>query len=140
MQQKIEKNCFWDDWFSIGIVKLSLLRTIYFSSSANKKHSQGLECRKQKLFPTQLTWQWSMNLIKILSCRFQQCLGTFIMSLVEGSSEIGLFRYLSDYVFGVRNIGNTESMTVTFFFKIFKIHSRFKKSSKKVSKRFLFLR
>ena len=45
-----------------------------------------------------------MNMIKVLWCRFQQCLGTFTILLVEASSETGLFRHLSDYVFGVRKI------------------------------------
>ena len=31
------------------------------------------------------------------------------MLLVEGSSETGLFRDLSDYVFGVRNFENTKN-------------------------------
>ena len=39
-----------------------------------------------------------MNHIKALWCRFQQCLGTFTILLVEASSEMGLFRHLSDYV------------------------------------------
>ena len=39
------------------------------------------------------------------------------MLLVEGSSETGVFRHLSDHVFGVRNSGNTKSMRVIFFFQ-----------------------
>ena len=36
MQQKIEKKFFfWDNWFWTGIVKVSLLKTGYFSSAAN---------------------------------------------------------------------------------------------------------
>ena len=37
MKQKFQKKafCFWDNCISIGIVKLSLLRTGYFSSAAN---------------------------------------------------------------------------------------------------------
>ena len=34
-------------------------------------------------------------MIKVLPCRFQQCLGAFIMLLAEVSSEIGLFRHFS---------------------------------------------
>ena len=52
---------------------------------------------------TQLTSQWSMNMIKVLWFRFQHCLGTFTMLLVEGSSQTGLFRQLSNHVFGVCN-------------------------------------
>ena len=42
-------------------------------------------------------------------------LSTFTTLLVEASSEMGLFRHLSDYVFGVRNFDNTKSMRVIFF-------------------------
>ena len=51
----------------------------------------------------------------MLWCRFQEFLGTFTMLLVEGSSETGLFRHWSDYVFGVRNFENTKSTRVIFF-------------------------
>ena len=53
--------------------------------------------------------------------QFQQCLGTFGILVVEASSETGPFRHLSDYVFGVRNFGNTKSMSVIFLFEMFNI-------------------
>ena len=37
---------------------------------------------------------------KVLSFRFQQRFGPFIMLLVKGSSETGLFRHLFNHVFG----------------------------------------
>ena len=43
------------------------------------------------------------------------------MLLLEVLSETGLFKHLSDYIFGVRNFENTESMRVVFLFKMFKI-------------------
>ena len=52
-------------------------------------------------------------------------LGHVYHILVEGSSETGLFRHLSNYVFGVRNFDLTKSMRVIFFFKMFKILTRF---------------
>ena len=79
-----------------------------------------------------------MNLIKVLWCRFQQCLGTFTMLLVEGSSGTGLFRHLHDYVFRVRNFGQTKSMTVIFSFEIFKIYSRCQKGARNSEKAFCF--
>ena len=51
----------------------------------------------------------------MLWSRFQQCLGTFTILLVEVSSETGLFTALSEEVFGVRNFGKTKSVTVIFF-------------------------
>ena len=76
-----------------------------------------------------------MNIIKMLPCRFQQCLGKFSMLLVEGFSETGLFRHLSDYVFGVRKFVNTKSMSVILFFKIFIINCGFQKCSKKIEQK-----
>ena len=38
-------------------------------------------------------------MVRVLAFRFQQCLGLFTMSPVEGSTEAGLFRHLSKHVF-----------------------------------------
>ena len=54
-------------------------------------------------------------MIKVLWCRFQQCLGPFTMILLDRSSETGLLRHLSNHVFGVRNFRNTKSMSVILF-------------------------
>ena len=69
-------------------------------------------------------------MIKVLWCRFQQCLGTFTILLVEESAETGLLRHLDDYSFGVPNIGNTKSMRVIFFSKYLKIKLDFKNAAK----------
>ena len=58
------------------------------------------------------------------------------MFLVEGSSETGFFRHLSKNVFGIRNFGNTKGLRVIFCFKMFKIYTRFQKSSIKLRKKF----
>ena len=49
-----------------------------------------------------------MNIIKVLWCRFEQCLGTFAILLVKGFSQTGLFRHLSDYVFKIRPVLNID--------------------------------
>ena len=77
-----------------------------------------------------------VNMIKVLWCGFQQCLGMFTMLLVEGSSETGLFRHFSNHVFGVHNFGSTKALGVFYDFKMFKIYSRFQKCSKKIRKKF----
>ena len=59
-----------------------------------------------------------VNMIQVLWCRSKPFLGTSTMLLVKGSSEAGLFRHLSDYVFGVRNIANKKSLRIIFFLKI----------------------
>ena len=50
-----------------------------------------------------LVIQWSRNMIMVLRSRFQQCLRTFALMLVEESSEMWLFRHLSDYALGVKS-------------------------------------
>ena len=56
-----------------------------------------------------------MNMIKVLWCRFQQCLGTFTMLLVEGSSEIGLFKhYLTTFSESV--ISEIQKLWGSYFF------------------------
>ena len=77
-----------------------------------------------------------MILINQLSCRFQQWFGMFTMLLVDGSSETGLFRHLSDHVFGGLNFGNTKSMRVIFFPKYLKFILDFKNEAKKREKVF----
>ena len=86
----------------------------------------------------QLTWQWSLNMIKVKLCRFEPCLGTFIMLIVDVSSDMGLFTHLSNYVFRVRVFGNAKAVRVIFFFKMFNIEFRFQKFSKKWRKIFCF--
>ena len=79
-----------------------------------------------------------MNTIQLMWLRFEQCLGTFTMLLVEGSSETGLFRRLSDYVFGIRNFESTKSMRVNLYSKILKFNVYFKNSAKNWEKLFCF--
>ena len=79
-------------------------------------------------------------MIKSMWCRSEPCSGTFTMLLVEGSCETGLFRHLSNHVFGVRNFGNTKAIRVVFCPKMFKIESRFQKSTQKLKKNDFFLR
>ena len=77
-----------------------------------------------------------MNMLKGLRLRFLQCFGTFTMLLVDGSSDTGLFRHLSDHVFGGLNFGNTKSMRVIFFPKYLKFILDFKNEAKKREKVF----
>ena len=89
-----------------------------------------LPCQLETLFSTQLTWQGSVNLIKVLRCRFQQRFSTFSMLLVEGFSERGLFRHLSDYGFRVRNLEIKKLWGSSFFSKCSKFILIFKKAAK----------
>ena len=85
-----------------------------------------------------MTWQWSMNMIKVKLCRFEPCLGTFTMLIFDGSSEMGLFRHLCNYVFRVRNFGNTEGVRVIFFTKCSKLNLDFKNLAKNAENFFFF--
>ena len=66
-------------------------------------------------------------------------MGTFTISLDEASSETGLFRYLCDYIFGLRNFKNTKSMTVNFFSKSLNLFLDFGNVAKNWEKVFWFL-
>ena len=79
-----------------------------------------------------------MNIIQVIWSKFQRCLGTFTMLFSEGSSEAGLFRHLSNLVFGVRKFRNTKAMRVIYFAKTFKVSGRLQKSSRKLRKTFCF--
>ena len=113
-------------------------RILFLDSQCCNKQSQELACQSERLSPTQLSWQWSMNMITVLWCRFQQCLGTFTMVLVRGSSVTRHFRHLSDYVFRVRNIWSTKSMGVIFSWKHLKFNLDFKNAAKIWEKVFRF--
>ena len=129
-------NCIW-----IGVVKLSLLRTGYFSSAANVLTSSTkiLHVNKREFF--QLHWlgsdQWirSRDLMQISTV-----LGYVCHVACQSICEMGLFRHLSDYVFGVRNFENTKSTRVISFSKTFKVWAEFQKISPKSRKRVFFLR
>ena len=74
----------------------------------------------------------------MLSCRFQQCLGTFTILLVEACSETGIFRHLSDYLFRIRSFENTKAVTVIFFSKSSKFNIDLKNAGKIWEKLFSF--
>ena len=79
-----------------------------------------------------------MNMIKVLWCRFQQCLGTFTILLFQASSETGPFRHLDIHVFTLRNFGNTKAVRVIFFSKCSKFQIYFENSAKNLEKVFCF--
>ena len=79
-----------------------------------------------------------MNLINLLWWRFHQCLGTFTIMLVEGSSETALFRHLSGYVVGVRTF-EKKFMRFIFFSKSLKFHLYFKNEVKNWENFFCYL-
>ena len=61
--------------------------------------SEDFAYHSESLFKPELPSQGSINMVKVLSASFEQCFGPFTMLLVEASSETGLFRHFSNYVF-----------------------------------------
>ena len=128
--------CFSDNCTWISIVKLSPVRTRYFLSAANvlKSSPKIWHVNKRDFFQLIL----SMNRIKVLWCRFQQCFATFTMLLVKGLSQTGLLRHLSDYIFIVLNFKITKSMKASFLSKCSKFHLDFKNAAENREKVFSF--
>ena len=136
--ENVAKNwgkVFWflDNGIWIDINKVSLLRRGYLPWAANVLISSPSILHVNKRYFFQLNWLGGDQeyYIKVMWCRFQQCLGTFTVFLVEGSSNMWLFRHLSNYAFGVSNFGNTKAMRIIFSSKTFKVSSRSQKCSKK---------
>ena len=75
-----------------------------------------------------------MNMVKVLSIRFQQPSGPFTMLLVEESSETGLFRHLPNHDFWSHKFKNTSAMRIIFFLTLFKIESHLAKCKKESEK------
>ena len=97
-----------------------------------------MPCQEERIFRTQFSCQWLFNRIKVLWLRFQQCLCPFTMLNVEGSSEMGVFRHLSNHDFRIPNFGIKKAVTVIFHSKCLKINIDFKKAAKKSEKVFCF--
>ena len=113
-------------------------KILFIGSLSVNKQSQDFACQEERLFHTQLSWHWSMNMIKVLWWKFQQCLGTFAMVLVEESSEIGLFKhYLTrsseSVILEIQNLWGSY-----FFSKSSKLNLNFKNTAKNWEKSFCF--
>ena len=74
----------------------------------------------------------------MLWCRFQICFSIFTILVVEESSQTGLFKHLSDYVFGVHKFRKTKSIRVIFFSRCLKFDLDFKNAAKNCEKFFWF--
>ena len=81
--------------------KLSLLRREHSLSVvnglANSAKIQTYD--SERLFQAEIPWQGAINMVKVLPFSFDQYFGLFTILLVEGSSEMGLLRHLSNDVF-----------------------------------------
>ena len=80
-------------------------------------------------------------MVKVLSFSFQQFFGPFTVLLVEGSSETGLLRHLSNHVLRSPYVQKyISSDGHLLFLKMLKIESKFRKCKKELRKYFCCLR
>ena len=87
-----------------------------------------MACQYKRLFRTHFHWHWPMNMIKVLWYRFQQCLVTCTILLVEGSSETSIFKPLSN-TFSESLISELQKLWGScFFHKCSKFNLDFKNS------------
>ena len=120
MQQNLTKTLlFWDNCIWIGIVKLWLLRTGFFSSLANVLTSSPKIPHVSERDLSQLNWIGCYQ-----SIWYRWCDVYFNR----------VFRHLCNYVFRVRNLGNTKAVRVILFFKMFKIKFKFQNFSEQCRK------
>ena len=91
---------FLETYLWIGCGKSSLLQTVYLLLAVHVLTvSPKIWHIIERHIPTQYLPNWLEDMMKVLSCRFQQCLGCFNILTVEGCSETGDFRHLTNHVF-----------------------------------------
>ena len=132
MHKKIEKKVF------VFAIKSCLhwivstkKRVLVIGSQCVNQKSKDFACHYQWLFSTQFPSQWSTNMVKELALRVNQCFGPFTMLREDGSTQMGLFRHLSNHVFRGPQFWKYTS------YKIFNIWCKFEKF-KKYSEFFFF--
>ena len=77
-------------------------------------------------------------MVKVLLFSFEPSFGQFTMLLVEGSSETGLFRHLSNRISCSPYVQNYFNYERQIFLKRFKIESKFRKFKEKTENIFRF--
>ena len=90
---------------------------------------------QERHFAAELPSQWPIIMVKVLPFRFQN---SFPCYLSKGPLKWDFLHIYLTTVFRVRKIKNPSAMRVIFFFKIFKIESKFGKWEKKSRKSFFF--
>ena len=118
-----EKNfCFRDTCIWIGCVKLPLLKREYFwlPLSVLGKCLEILHITNRDL-ASQLPSKWSINMVKVLSFKFQQISARFPCCFPKDPLKRDFLDIDVTMFFGVRNFGNTSAMRVILFLKMFKI-------------------
>ena len=71
-------------------------------------------------------------MVRVLSFSFEQYFSAFTMLLVEGSSETGFLRHLSNDVFWTLKFKNTSGRSVILFKKCSKLNLNLENAKKKL--------
>ena len=79
-----------------------------------------------------------MHMVKLLSLRLNQCFGSFTILPIEGSSEPGLFRHLSNHIFWTPSFPKYISYGDHLFWKCSKFDVDLKNAQKNSQKPFCF--
>ena len=104
-------NCIW-----INCLELSLLGSECLLSAVNVLRNSIMQ-----FFPTQLSSQWSINMVKVVWFIFRQCFVPSQCCLSKGPLKREFLDIYFTTCFGVRNFENTSTIRVIFLLKIFKI-------------------
>ena len=125
---------FWDKWIGIGIVKLSVLRTTYFSSAANVLRSS---TKIKRVIRVNFSNSLSMGAIN----KFDKGAVTQISTVLGHVYHVACWRVFWNGTFYTffSNFKKTKSMRVMFIFKMLRVSARFQKWSKKLRKSFCWL-
>ena len=127
----------WDNSLWIGIVKLPLLKKDTFYRQSICYQTVPTFCVWIKeIFSNSTDFAGINEYDKSILMQISTEPGHVYHVPCRGSSETGIFRHLSDHVFGVRNLKNTKSMRLIFFFKSLKLKLDFKNAEKNSEKAF----
>ena len=85
-----------------------------------------LHITKRQFFPTQLPSQWSMNMVKVVRFRFQQCWLPLTFCFTKGFMKRDFLEIWLTTFYVARNFGNTSALRMIFFSKCSKFNIDFK--------------
>ena len=129
MQKKIQKIFF---NFYINAFEFVAINSLFYwekilliSCQYVNKQSQNSRYNYERLFGAQCLSKSSKNMKKLLTSWFKQCFGPINMFTVRKCSHTGLFRHLSNPLFGVHNSRKISPMRLLFSSKYSKSYENF---------------
>ena len=118
---------------------MSIKNRIHFIfSECVDKQSQDFACQSERLFPTQLTWQGSVNMVKVLWCRFQKGWARFSWCFSKAPLKrnflgIYLTTFSNSVILKIQSLWGSSPSS-----KYLKFHVDFKNAAKNCEKVFSF--